>query len=215
MLDLPKHRLVFDLPSSICRRPFFRGQPFPNLLPLLLILQRNADGFRVFAFGACRLKRASGTCRTTIRPFDGNVPVVGRFLPFIHKHQPFPFGTNPLIQLLIIRHVLDSPDLLRPLFLQKLGPPGDGTGLSAPSAILRRHPAFPGGSLFFESPDPVPVMEEQKQEEIGGKQEKGSEKKGQHVDQPEQMEIERNEDEQNQGQENPLLHFGCTASASF
>jgi hypothetical protein len=32
---LPKHRLVFDLPSSICRLPFFRGQPFPNFLPLL------------------------------------------------------------------------------------------------------------------------------------------------------------------------------------
>jgi hypothetical protein len=58
-------------------------------------------------------------------------------------------------------------------------------------------------------------MEEKKQEEIGGKQEKGSEKKGQHVNQPEQMEIERNEDEQNQCQENPLLQLGCTASASF
>jgi hypothetical protein len=97
---------------SIRRRSFFRGQPFPNFLPLLFF-QRNVDGFCVFVFGACRLKRASGTCRTTIRPFDGDVPVVGRFVPFIHKPQPFPFGANPLIQFLIIRHVLDSADLFR------------------------------------------------------------------------------------------------------
>lgn len=116
MLDLPKHRLVFDLPSSICRRPFFRGQPFPDFLPLLLIFQGNADGFRVFAFGTCCLKRASGTCCTTIHPFDDDVPVADRFLPFIHKHQPFPFSANPLIQFLIVRHVLDSADLFRPRF---------------------------------------------------------------------------------------------------
>ena len=69
---------------SVRCRSFFRGQPFPNFLPLLFF-QRNVDGFCVFVFGACRLKRASATCRTTIRPFDGDVPVVGRFVPFIHK----------------------------------------------------------------------------------------------------------------------------------